>query len=220
MNARIGHRGACGYAPENTLASFRKALELGVAGVEFDIQLSKDGQPMVIHDATLDRTTNGKGAVSNFTYAELKKLDAGGGQKILHLRDVLTLVDKRCDLLIELKTDAMAQVEKIIRDAVANGWRYDQLWVLSFNHFQLKEICRINPSIKTCASFEQMPTALPDIGAAAIGPYIGALNQALVDDAHKRGLKVFTWTCNTPEDITKAKALGVDGIIGDYPDRL
>lgn len=221
---RIGHRGACGHAPENTLASMQKALELGVQGIEFDIQLSKDGEPMVIHDETLDRTTNGKGAVSDFTYQELQPFKTENGENIPHLNDVFALVDKRCDLLIELKTDAMPQVEKIIRQAVAKGWRYEQLWVLSFNHLQLVEIRRLNPGIKTCASFEAIPVTLAqlatDAGASAIGPYHGALHQALVDDAHKRGLKVFTWTVNAPVDIAQAKALGVEGIISDYPERI
>ncbi|MDX2073905.1 MAG: glycerophosphodiester phosphodiesterase family protein [Alphaproteobacteria bacterium] len=221
---KYGHRGACGHAPENTLASFRRAIEMGVDGIEFDIQLSKDGEPVVIHDESLERTTSGSGNVADFTYAELQKFDAGNGEKIPHLNDVFALADKRCELLIELKCDAVAVVEKIIRAQVAKGWKYEQLPVLSFNHFWLQDIRRINPEILTCASFEAIPVSLAAIGSEAgagiIGPYVGAITQALVDDAHARGMKVVTWTANTPEQIAAAKALGVDGIISDYPERL
>src|ERR1700730_9477951 len=99
---KIGHRGACGHAPENTLASMKKALDFGVHGFEFDIQMSKDGEPVVIHDDTLERTTNGKGLVSDFTLKELQQFDAGNGERIPSLRDVLDMVDKRCRLFIEL----------------------------------------------------------------------------------------------------------------------
>ena len=136
---KYGHRGACGHAPENTISSMQKALELGVAGFEFDIQLSRDGEPMVIHDDTLDRTTNGSGLVANYTYEELKQFTVQG-EKIPHLRDVFELVGGRCELIIELKSDAAVAVEKTIRQYVSTGWRYDQLWVVSFNHWQLAEI--------------------------------------------------------------------------------
>src|SRR5271170_4029312 len=102
---KIGHRGACGHAPENTLASMKKALAFGVHGFEFDIQMSKDGEPVVIHDDTLDRTTNGTGAVNAHTLAQLQTLDAGAGETIPTLRDVLDMVDRRCMLFVELKSE-------------------------------------------------------------------------------------------------------------------
>ncbi len=221
---KIGHRGACGHAPENTLASVRKALELNVAGFEFDIQLSKDGEPMVIHDDTLERTTSGKGLVADYTYAELQKLDAGNGERIPHLNDVFALVNGACELVIELKAEACVQVEKCIRAWVEKGWNYKQIWVISFNHFQLLEMKKLNSNIQTGVLFECIPVSLAalaeDAGAKAICPYVGCMNKALADDARARGLKIFTWTANKPRDIAHAKALGVDGIMSDFPERL
>ena len=217
---KIGHRGACGHAPENTIGSMQKAFELGADGIEFDIQLSKDGEPMVIHDATLDRTTNGKGRVSQFTYAELQTLDAGQGECIPHLNDIFTHLEPGCVLMIELKADAVIAVENIIRTWVAKGWRYEHIWVLSFNHAYLAHMRALNPHIQTCASFEKAPIDCSAISDAAIGPCLAIVTPALVAEAKARSLKIFTWTVNDPRDIAKAKALGVDGIISDFPERI
>lgn len=223
---KLGHRGACGYAPENTLLSFRTALDLDVHGFEFDIQLSRDGEPMVIHDETLERTTNGKGLVIDFTAAELQQLDAGKGEKIPTLRNVLELVDKRCRLFIELKAEHSAfPVADIIKHSVEHmGWSYEQFFVCSFDHLQIASVRTINSNIHTCALLVGIPVSLAAIaqeaGAMAINPNIHHMNTQLVEDAHKRGLKVFTWTVNTATDIAKAKAYRVDGIMSDFPDRL
>jgi glycerophosphoryl diester phosphodiesterase len=226
---RIGHRGACGHAPENTLLSMRKALEFGVDGFEFDIQLSKDGEAVVIHDDTLDRTTSGKGRVCDYTLAQLQRMDAGqgraAGETIPSLRDVLSLADKRCRLLIELKAEnATAPVAALIREAVAGGWSYEQLLVCAFDHPQLVEMRALNPAILTCALLAGIPVSLAqvaeDAGAWAINPCIQHISKALVEDARKRNLRVITWTANHPVHIARARALGVDGIISDFPDRL
>ncbi len=218
----FGHRGACGHAPENTLASFRKALELGVPGFEFDIQLSKDGQPMVIHDDTLERTTNGIGAVSDYSYAELQQFDAGNGEKIPHLDDIFALADKACELFIEIKAEnAAVIVAATIKKWVKKGWRYDQISVVSFNHQQLAEIKKIDPQIRVGATFVGIPQSLAqiatDIDSYSLNPAIHHTNQALVDDAHARGLKVFCWTVNDARTFAMAKALGVDGVFSDVP---
>ncbi len=223
---RVGHRGACGYAPENTLKSMRKALEIGVHGFEFDIQMSADNEPVVMHDDTLDRTTNGKGLVSGYTVEELKRFDAGEGERIPTLRDVIDLVDKRCRLFIELKAEeATYSVADIIENSVKNlGWNYEQFFVCSFNHLQIAHIRAINPNIRTCALFVGIPINLAqlalDAGAWSINPSIHHINQSLVDDAHIRGLKVLVWTANNAEEISKARKLGVDGIISNFPDKV
>jgi glycerophosphoryl diester phosphodiesterase len=226
MTWKIGHRGACGHAPENTLLSMRKALELGVHGFEFDIQMSKDGEPVVIHDDTLPRTTNGTGLVAAHTFKELQQFDAGKGEKIPSLRNVLDFVDKRCRLFIELKAEhATEAVADILKHYVANfGWTYEQLFVVSFDHTQLAAMRAINSDIRTGALIVGIPVSLAAIaveaGAWSINPGVHHTTKALVDDAHKRGLKVLTWTANQPEHIAKAKSLGVDGIFSDFPERL
>jgi len=223
---RIGHRGACGYAPENTLLSVQKALDLGVDAIEFDIQMTRDGVPVVIHDETLERTTNGAGNVADFSLEELQALDAGQGQKILSLAELFDFVDKRCHLLIELKAKmATKPVAELIAQYVAHrGWSYAQCLVCAFDHGQLVAIRKINPNIRTCALIAGIPVSFAAIaeeaGAWAINPCLHHLNQEFVDDAHRRGLKVFVWTANTPADIKKAKSLNVDGIAGNYPDRI
>jgi glycerophosphoryl diester phosphodiesterase len=223
---RIGHRGACGHAPENTLASMRKALEIGVDGFEFDIQLSKDGIPVIIHDDTLERTTNGKGKVSDLTLKELKELDAGNGEKIPTLQDAIDMVDKRTRLFIELKAEESTKpVAEIVSSAVKNmGWAYEQFFICSFDHRQIAESRKLIPKVRTCAVLVGIPVTLAQIaieaGAWGLSTAVYHTNQALVDDARTRGLKTMVWTADKPEEIAKGRALNVDGIISNYPDRL
>lgn len=223
---KIGHRGACGHAPENTLLSMRKALEFRVHGFEFDVQLSKDGEAVIIHDETLERTTNGKGNVADYTLQELQEFDAGEGEKIPSLRNVLDMVDKRCRLFVELKAEhsALVVADTLKHYVHHEGWSYEQFYVCSFDHFQIDAVRKVNPDIHTCALMVCVPLSLAamatDADSQALNPCIHHISQALVDDAHRRNLKVFTWTANTPASIAKARALGVDGIISDFPDRL
>lgn len=223
---KIGHRGACGHAPENTLLSMRKALELGVHGFEFDIQMSKDGEPVVIHDETLERTTSGKGNVSDYTWQELQQFEAGKGEKIPTLRNVLDMVDKRCRLFIELKAPGSeAAVADILKHYVEQmGWTYEQLYICAFDHLQIAAIKKFDPGFRTCALIAGIPVTLAAIaseaGAWSINPNIHHINKALVEDAHRRNLKVLTWTANTPAQIAKAKSLGVDGIFSDFPEKI
>jgi len=226
MMWKIGHRGACGHAPENTLASMKQALAFGVHGIEFDIQMSKDGEPVVIHDDTIDRTTNGSGLVSAYTLKELQILNAGGGQRIPSLRNVLDMVDKRCRLFIELKAEnATRPVAELLHHYVTHfGWSYEQLFVISFDHPQLVAIREINQELRTGAIICGIPVGLAafaeDANAWGIIADVFHINQKFVDDAHRRKLKIFAGTANDPLHINKAKSLGVDGIISDYPDRL
>ena len=148
---KVGHRGAMGYEPENTLRSFKKALELGVDMIEFDVYVCKSGELVVIHDDTLERTTNGKGLVIEKTLAELKELDAGKEEKIPTLEEIMDLADKKVKINIELKGDNTAKpvlnmIEKYVDE---KGWKYDDFLVSSFNHGELKNFKELNPKIKT-----------------------------------------------------------------------
>lgn len=223
---KIGHRGAAGHAPENTLQSFAKALELGANGVEFDVHICKSGEPVVIHDETLERTTNGTGFVKEKTLTELKTLDAGKGEKIPTLTEALDFIDKRVLVMVELKsTDSPGPVADMLQYHVNDrGWEYSQFIVVSFNHHWLAQIRAINPQIAVGATLVGIPLdyarLAADIGAAAINPSIDYVNEDFVTDAHARGLDVYVWTVNAPYKIARAKNLGVDGIISDHPDRL
>ena len=146
---KIGHRGARGYEAENTLASFQKAIDLKVDGIELDVHLSADGELMVIHDETVDRTTNGKGLVNSFTKTELQNFSIEANNKIPTLSAVFDLVDRRCFINIELKSFETAAkvvtlIEKYIRE---KNWKYTDFIVSSFNWDALEEVNFVNPEI-------------------------------------------------------------------------
>jgi glycerophosphoryl diester phosphodiesterase len=224
-NVIIGHRGACGHAPENTLSSFAKALELGVDGVELDVHLAKSGELVVIHDETVDRVSNGKGLVADKTLAELKTYSLEGGETIPTLDQVCDLIDKRCIINIELKGDSTAKpvAELIKKYVLEKGWRFDHFFVSSFNHHELFSFHQLLPEVQTGALLEGIPfhyaAFAHDIGATHIVLYFHTVNRAFIQDAHNRGLKVFVYTVNDPKEMQRQLELGVDGIITNYPDR-
>ena len=143
MVQRIGHRGAAGHAPENTQASFRKAIELGCDMTELDVHVCASGDVVVIHDETLDRTTNGKGNVSDHTLTELKQLDAGKGEQIPLLQEVLELLKDRIMLNIELK--GLGTAEPVYKIVKKTGWSNQDLTVTSFNRDMLTEYKKPRP---------------------------------------------------------------------------
>lgn len=222
----IGHRGASGHAPENTLASFAKAIEFGVDAVELDVYLCKSGELVVIHDATLDRTTNGKGAVEDKTLEEIKLYTCEGGEKIPTLIEVFDLVQRRCIVNVELKGALTASpvadlIEKYVKE---KGWSYEDFFVSSFDHHELFAFHKLIPEIKTGALLEGIPfhyaAFAEDIGATHAVLYYETVNKAFVEDAHRRGLLVFAYTVNDPLSMAFVQSIGVDGIITNYPDRF
>ncbi len=224
---KIGHRGAWGYEPENTLRSFERAIvACGVDMIELDVQLCKSGELIVIHDKKVDRTTNGTGYVADKTLQELKQLDAGKGEQIPTLREVFECVNRRVKIDIELKGPGTVEpVIALIEEYVQQrGWQYDDFIVTAFDHYKLKELLDLAPHIPVGALLEGIPL---DHGAFAHNmnvPVIGAsknhIDQAYVDAIHASGMKVVVFTADDPDDIADMKALGVDGIISNYPDRL
>lgn len=221
----IGHRGAMGYEPENTLVSFDKALELDVDGVELDVHFSKDNEVVVIHDAKLRRTTNGSGYVKDFTLEELKKLDAGKGQSIPTLREVITLMNKRCLINIELKAEGVARlVADIIIEAINHGWTTDLFLISSFDHHELMRFHEALPLVPFAPLIAAKPIDYAcfaqTMKAYAVNPAADFIDRIFVNDAHQRGLKLITWTVNDRDEIKKIIELGVDGIISNYPDRV
>jgi len=212
----IGHRGVKGHAPENTLASFKKAIEMRVDMIELDVHLSKDLVPMVIHDDTVNRTTAATGNVTDFTANELQQLG------IPTLEDVLNLVQNSCSINIEIKVYvATNPVLKILK---SSSFDSDKIIISSFDWHVLQEVRFQNDTIKLGVLTETDLTLAIGfatfIKATAIHPYYHLLTAENVEKIQSKGFLVYTWTVNEPEDITFVKQLGVDGIITDYPDRI
>lgn len=222
----IGHRGAKGHITENTLASFSKALELGAQAIELDVHVCASGQLVVIHDFTVDRVTNGSGEVHKLTLDELKALEVIGGHTIPMLDEVFETVGNRCFVNIEMKGRHTAQpVSDFIERYVADkGYGYTSFIVSSFQREELSNISSINPKIPlgilTQASLHQAWEWAAEFKAVALHPHFSLLTESNVAKAQEAGYKIYTWTVNEPEDIARVKALGVDGIITDYPDRI
>ena len=221
----FGHRGARGHEPENTLRSVRKALELGADGIEVDVYLA-DGQLVVIHDDTLERTTNGVGRVAEKSFAYLRSLDAGHGEPIPTLAEVFDTVNRRAVINVELKgPGTAAPVAQLIGQYVqSGGWRHEDFLVSSFDLAQIQTIKRLQPGIRTGALIEKVPPGLAafaeQLGAWSVHPRKRCVSPELVADAHRRGLKVFVFTINRPADIAFMQTLGVDGVFTDYPERV
>jgi glycerophosphoryl diester phosphodiesterase len=223
---KIAHRGARGYEPENTLKSFQKALDLKADGIELDVHLSSDGHIIVIHDETIDRTTNGKGFVNTFSLAELKTFLIDDQYEIPTLKEVFDLVNKKCLINIELKGLGTAdKVAALIEEYITEkNWNYGHFIVSSFNWDLLKETSNLNSNIAIgVLTEEDVNKALAFaqlIEAHAINPDYQLLNLEKVQEIQDKGFMVLPWTVNTAEDIQKIKSFNVDGIISDFPDRL
>ncbi|MBU6411531.1 MAG: glycerophosphodiester phosphodiesterase [Verrucomicrobia bacterium] len=220
----FGHRGARGHEPENTLRAVRKALALGANGIEVDVHLA-DGHLMVIHDDTLERTTNGKGAVAEKSFSCLRSLDAGLGEPIPTLAEIFDAVNRRALINVELKGPATAEpVTLLIEEYVRCGWRYEDFLVSSFDFAQIRAAATLQPALRTGALIEEVPRGLAApaerLGAWSLHCSKKCVTDELVADAHRRGLKLFAYTINAPDDIAAMVALGVDGVFTDYPDRV
>jgi glycerophosphoryl diester phosphodiesterase len=223
---KIGHRGAAGYEPENTLVSFQKAIDMGVDGIELDVHLSNDGQIMVIHDETIDRTTNGRGVVRKLSLQELKSFRTEKLQEIPTLSEVIDAVNKRCLVNIELKGDGTAKpVLNLIENYVLEkNWNYNQFLVSSFDWIALKEVRLLNSKIPigvlTHTDLDLALAFAKFIKAETIHPYFHLLTKENTRQMQKEGFQVLAWTVNEPDDIQQIQSLQVNGIISDFPDRL
>lgn len=225
------HRGFSKVAPENTLPAFEAAIECGADYIELDIQLTADDQLVVIHDDKVDRTTNGKGNVSKYTYDQLTELSAGSwfsksGEfddvRIPLFRDVLELVGNDVMLNIEIKRsgDPKKTAEKAV-ELIEEYGIVKSCYVTSFSYTALKKVKQLNPKIKT-AFIANLATAtsyaqLPYIDAVSMN-YI-FVNQSVVNSAHHHGKRIFVWTVDRQSEVKKMMALGVDNIITDRPDK-
>ena len=215
---KIAHRGAKAYEPENTLQAFQKALDLNSDGIELDVHLSADEHIIVIHDETIDRTTNGKGLVNTFSLTELKSFLIEGKYQIPTLNEVFDLVDKKCLINIELKgLGAPGKVVQLIEQYISEkNWNYNHFIISSFDWNMLQETSNLNPNIPIgVLTEENLDTALAfaeKIKAKAINPDFQLLNKENVYEIQEKGFLVFPWTVNSEEDILKIKNYKVNGI--------
>jgi len=226
MVVNVGHRGAAGHEPENTLRGFRRAMELGADMVELDVQICSSGEMVVIHDDTVDRTTNGTGAVDELTFEELRRLDAGGGERIPTLDEVIDVADREIGVNVELKGLGTAgPVHEVIERAISEkGWSQEGFIVSSFHLGELVAIRELSDEVRTGVLFARERGGIVEFAelnrAYSIHPYFGSVDADFIGEAREKGLRMFVWTVNDPADIGDMKALGVDGIISDYPDRI
>ena len=226
MLQKIGHRGAQGYVAENTLASFQKAIDLGVDAIELDVHSCASGELVVFHDFTLGRMTDGVGEIHNFTLPELKELKVVNQYDIPTLEEVLLFVDRKCKVNIELKghNTAKAACDLILQFIEDHNWLMSDFIVSSFQSDELEKMVHLNPQIPlailTQASVEQAMEWAKRFGATIIHPHFSLLTEDNCKMAKVLGFQINTWTVNDPSDIERIKKWGVDGIISDYPDRI
>lgn len=223
---KIGHRGAKGHSQENTLESIRKAIALGVDMVEIDVHCCKTGELVVFHDFTVDRMTDGSGAVTDFTWEQLQNLQRKDGGKIPLLQEVLSEITGKCKINIELKgANTALPVAALIKILVEEKtWRYTDFVVSSFQKNELFKMFAADQQIPlgvlSKASMTEAIALGKQLHAANIHPATGILTQKNIRKAHEEGFQIFVWTVNDPKVIERMKNWGVDGIISDFPDLL
>jgi glycerophosphoryl diester phosphodiesterase len=236
----IAHRGASGYAPENTLAAIDLAMSSDAQMIEIDVHLSKDGHVIVIHDETVDRTTNGSGKVNEMTLDELQQLDAGSwfsdefaGERLPTLQEVMSLIDGDKKLLIEIKSGIKThqEIDRKVAEAIINADALNWCIVQSFDTPTLKEFNRNWPQITLhkliVFKFRFLPLAFDgDITSFsakkysyvdAVNPHFKFVNRRFVKNMHQAGLQVNVWGGNSPDSYDQIRHLPVDGWITDFP---
>ncbi|HIG89563.1 MAG: glycerophosphodiester phosphodiesterase [Flavobacteriaceae bacterium] len=222
----IGHRGAKGHVAENTLASIKKAIELGADGIEIDVFRCLSGEIVVFHDSNLSKLTDGTGLIEKKTLKELKQLKVLGTQEqIPTLLEVFELIDENVFLNIELKgsNTAKGSLEIVKNELSNNKALHKNILFSSFNWDELRELRKLDSEIKIALITKKDPLlaigpAL-SLNASAINPSHKTLNKQNTSAIHKAGLKIYTWTVNTKDQFTKMKRLGIHGIITDFPER-
>jgi len=232
----VAHRGASGYAPENTMAAFRRAVELGATFIETDLQVTRDVQVVAMHDSTLDRTTNGEGSVHMTALEDIRGLDAGSwfdspdatsfaGERVPTLNEILQFSSEfDVNFYLEIKAGDTWGMEHAVAAALRDLNASARVVILSFDPSTLDAMNRIDRNMMTGLLCEHPSNDLVrravGVGARQLAPRGDLITPALVDQAHHAGLKVVTWTINEPEQIRRLIAAGVDGIMSDYPDRV
>ncbi|MFC9600838.1 glycerophosphodiester phosphodiesterase [Peribacillus butanolivorans] len=232
----VAHRGASGYAPENTIAAFDKALEMKVDYIEIDVQRSKDGELVVMHDNKVDRTTNGTGYIKDLTFEQLRSLDAGSwkgeqftGEKIATFGEVLDRYHGKIGILIELKSPELYPgiEESVAQELIERNLDHPQnekIIIQSFNFESMKKIDALLPNVPigvlTTSKAHTTEQALEDFATYAdyFNPIYGIVTEDLVNQVHSHGMKISTWTVRSHESAEFLFSMNVDAIITDFPD--
>lgn len=220
MIFKIGHRGARAYEPENTLKSFKKAIEIGVNAIEFDVRQTKDKKLIVFHDDKVDRLTDGKGFIKNLTLEQIKSLDVGG-EPIPSFEEALDFIDKKIQrIVIELKEFGFE--DKVLRELRKRRLE-DRVIIVSFLERVLEKIRELEGNIEMgliyVTHLSPIKSALK-LKANYLVPFYRFTHTKDIQKAHKEGLKVIVWTINKKEEALKYAQKGVDGIASDKPDIL
>ena len=231
----VAHRGGSLEAPENTMASFRHAIEIGMRYVELDVQMTSDGVLVVLHDPTLDRTTNGTGPVGAITFADLQNLDAGShfgpqfaGERVPTLRDVLELcVDAGVGVIVEIKdVHLYTGMEERVAALLSEMWTRgaENLWCISFDHAAIRKMRTLDAALPLGYLYPpgQEEFVAPDDTIQAYCPhYLSPLARPdQVQRAHDLGKFIFVYTVNTGEDMLAVANAGIDGMVSDRPSLL
>jgi glycerophosphoryl diester phosphodiesterase len=228
----IAHRGASGHAPENTLAAFKKAVTLGATFIETDLQLTRDARLVAIHDETVNRTTNGKGAVHDMTLADLRRLDAGSwfgseftGERIPTLDEILQFA-KKYDVVfyLEMKPGGSWGGEHALISGLRDSGQIARTVVISFDAAILSTVRKIEPTLMTALLYDgQIEKPLDralEVGARQLAVRGDLVTPWLLTAARKKDIQVVCWTVNHSAHMRLLISAGVDGIMSDYPDRL
>jgi glycerophosphoryl diester phosphodiesterase len=217
----IGHRGAAGHAPENTLAAVQKAIELGADFVEIDVRRTADDALVALHDPTVNRTTNGKGRIDSLSLEELRTFDAGNGERIPTVEEVLKIAAGRVGLMLELKVAGVAHLTvQVVRKV-----RFEHPVIYaSFLHHELTNVRTAAPEAMLMMLFDKLPRT-PVAYAMQYRPhYVGLrhdrANRRLVETFHGENVQVWVYTANRPGHIRRVLSFGVDGVISNFPERI
>jgi len=210
------------------MLAFEKALEMGADALEFDVRVCASGEAVVIHDETLERTTNGTGLVSATTLSELAQLDAGKGERVPTLAEVIRMFAGRATLFIEIKDEqAVDEAIRLIESQAAKRVPYEQMKLISFHPEWLIAAKHQQPQLFIGATPDDSKP-IPDgylswakqQGFSSVNPHFSQVHSGFIEEVRRFGLSTYPWTVNHPSDIRRMKQLGVDGMISDYPDRL
>ena len=222
----IGHRGARGRVAENTVASVKKALELGVDGIEIDVFLCASGELVVFHDKTLEQLTDATGYIEELTLDSIQRITVVGREPIPTLNEVLDITAGTTVLNIELKGTGTAAPTAALLDTYfkTGALKPEEVFISSFNWNELELFYVATQEVAIAVLTEDDPVdAIPTaqkLNAFAINPNFRSLNEKNVSKIHAAGLKIYPWTINESADIEEMKRLGVDAIITDFPERV